>query len=169
LQQPAQFQDVGGSRSFVPPPTLELREVDRWYGGYTLMADGISLGAAIAGAISEGSGGEPFLWIAGGGYLLGAPIVHLAHGNPGRAAASLGLRVGLPLAFFGTGLIIEDCPKGDFCGLASFVIGVPLGMAAAIALDASLLARDTVEQRFTIAPTAVLTRNSAAIGVGGTF
>jgi hypothetical protein len=171
-QQPTQPDDAYRLQPLLPPPpTVELREVDRWYGGFTLMADGLSLGAAIAGGITEGSGGdgEPFFWIAGGGYLFGAPIVHLVHENPGRAALSFGMRVALPLAFFGTGLIIEDCPRGDFCGLASFVIGVPLGMATAIALDASLVARDTVKESFSIAPTAMLTRDGASIGVIGTF
>jgi len=132
------------------------------------MADGISLASAVVGGLAEPTG-EPLLWIAGGGYLLGAPIVHLAHGNPGRAVASLGLRVGLPVAFVGVGTVLEDCQGQDFCGLASVLIGVPLGMATAIALDAAVLSRDTVKRPFAIVPTATLGTRSATVGLSGAF
>jgi hypothetical protein len=132
------------------------------------MTDGISLASAIVGGLVEPRG-EPLFWLAGGGYLLAAPIVHVAHGNPGRAVASLGLRVGLPVAFFGVGALVEDCQGREFCGLASLVIGVPLGMATAIALDAAVLARDTVERPLAILPTLTVGSGSASPGLGGTF
>jgi hypothetical protein len=152
----------------LPPPGLEDHEVRRWYGGYTLMTDGIALASAIAGGLTE-PGGEPLFWVAGGGYLFGAPIVHLVHGNPGRAAASLGLRVGLPIAFVGVGLAVEDCEGRDFCGFASVLIGLPLGMATAIALDAAVLARDRVKRQVRITPVADVGTDHASIGLHGTF
>jgi len=162
LSQPATV------RARLPPLAPEFSEEQRWYGGFILMSDGISLATAIAGGFA-GHRGEPLLWIGGGGYLLGAPVVHLAHGNPGRAAASLGLRVALPIAFFGVGTVIEDCHGQDFCGLGSMVIGVPLGMATAIALDAALLARDTVKRPLALVPTAAFGPNSASLGLSGSF
>jgi hypothetical protein len=152
----------------LPPPAPKRTEVARWYGDKTLMTDGGALAFALAGAIS-GDNGEPLFWIAGSGYVLGAPIVHLVHGNPGRAAASLGLRVALPIAFFGVGTTMEDCHGQDFCGFGSFVIGVPIGMAAAIALDAAVLARDTVHRPVAIVPTASVGPNGTTIGLAGTF
>jgi hypothetical protein len=148
----------------VSPPA----EVARWYGGDTLTTDGISLALALAGGIAEPNG-EALFWMAGGGYVLGAPIVHLVHGNPGRAAASLGLRVALPMAFFGVGTTIEDCRGQDFCGVRSFVIGVPLGMVAAMALDAAVLARDTVHRPVALAPTASFGPNGTTVGLAGSF
>jgi hypothetical protein len=134
------------------------------------MADGLSLGAVFAGAITDGDGSAPFLWLAAGGYVFGAPLVHVAHGNPGRAALSFGMRIGLPLAFFGTGYLMEDCSRGkESCGLVSLAIGMPLGMVTAITLDASVVARDTVKESFAIAPTAILARNGASVGVAGRF
>ncbi len=152
----------------LPPAASELTEVTRWYGGYTLMTDGISLAAALAGGLAEPEG-EALFVLAGGGYLFGAPIVHLIHGNPGRAAASWGLRAALPVAFFGVGTVIEDCAGHDFCGYGSLVIGVPLGMVAAIALDAAVLARDTEKRAVAFAPTASVGPNGASIGLGGSF
>jgi hypothetical protein len=51
--------------------------------------------------------GTGLLLASGAFYLLGAPIVHLAHGDGGVALASLGLRVGSLLPF-GVGLLVAD-------------------------------------------------------------
>jgi len=167
-QQPEQLSHPVSEPVTVPPPPSELAEAERWYGGYTLLTDGFSLASAIAGALAEPDGG-PFFLIAGSGYLFGGPIVHLVHGNPGRAAASLGLRVALPIAFVGVSAALDDCHGRESCGLGSLVIGVPLGMAAAIALDAAALARDHEKRPLALVPTASLGRNSALVGVGGSF
>ena len=73
------------------------------YGRYTLITDLGSVGiVAGAAAFPDHTG-----WFVGAGlttYALGGPLVHCAHGQYARSAASLGVRVGLPLA----GLLLGD-------------------------------------------------------------
>ena len=68
--------------------------VTNWYGWQLLVTDGASVAVFTAGA-SAGSTSPVMVRLAG--YLVGAPIVHLAHGRPGAAAGSLGLRALLPI------------------------------------------------------------------------
>jgi hypothetical protein len=100
---------------------------ESWYGWQPLIIDGLSI---------------PLLAAAGAGgvtYLVGGPVVHLAHGRPGAALGSAGLRVGLPLV---GGLISLAAYCGDgggeLCGLA-VLPGAVVGALGAIAIDASLL------------------------------
>jgi hypothetical protein len=75
----------------------------------------------------------------------GAPIVHLAHGNPGRALGSLLLHTALPVlsATIGYGIDSADCVAGELlCGLSGLALGAAVGETFAIILDAGLLARN---------------------------
>jgi hypothetical protein len=65
----------------------------QWYGSQVLAADGLTfaLGLAVARAASPDSG---FL-VLGAGWILGAPMVHVAHHRTTTALASLALRAGL--------------------------------------------------------------------------
>ena len=118
------------------------RRDTRWYGWQTLISDGTSLllvpllGTRIAS-------GETVAYVAVGGYLLGAPVVHLAHGRPGMAAASLGLRVVMPLAGALVGAGLERC-RGDLCGLGGALVGGALGVISATVIDAAALTHETV-------------------------
>lgn len=122
----------------VPPtPTRKAEKADatrdRWYGWQVLVVDGVSLLVATPAL--------PPLGVAG--YVLGAPIVHAAHGSWGTAAGSVGLRVGLPLlgAFVGSeGLDRGSCRELCVGG----VIGAGAGILTAIALDAAALSWETV-------------------------
>jgi hypothetical protein len=127
----AQAVQPPGTIDAVPPrsaPAPETRTVH--YGLHVAGADA----AALVGGIATGSG-EVFL----GGYLLGGPIVHAAHGSPGRALGSLGLRVGLPLA----GGVIVGATAGD-AGLEEVALGLLAGMVTASVVDATVLARKEV-------------------------
>jgi hypothetical protein len=103
---------------------------------------GLQILAIDAASIAAGIGmqnGEVFL----AGWMFGAPVVHLAHGNGLRALGSLALHLGLPLT---GGLVgaVASCGSSDgaFCGLGGFVIGGGLGMIAATSIDGAL-ARET--------------------------
>jgi hypothetical protein len=72
------------------------------------------------------------------------------------------------VAFALTLVAVEDGEGQNFCGLGAAVIGIPLGMATAITLDAALLARDTVTGSFAITLTAAWSQNGTTIGVAGT-
>jgi hypothetical protein len=91
-----------------------------------------------------GSGGTAALGIAIAGlagHSLSGPIVHLAHGHPLTALASLGLEGGLPAFTIGLGLGMK-C--SEFCGSTIFLllIGTPLALSIGTAVDSAALAWD---------------------------
>jgi hypothetical protein len=159
------FEDDGGG-------TETPRRI--WYGWQTLTADGISTAVFFAafGRNSDGSDGinETLAWSGLLGYELAPGIVHFVHRNPGRAFASFGIRLGMPLAgaFLG-GAAISGC-SGDDCQATGIGIGFLLGMGGAIALDAALLAYDSPEPRRPAArllPLVSVSRELAWLGVAG--
>lgn len=165
VDEPQSAQARAGQRpsSFVPPLTLQprFREVQHWYGAETLAVDALSLLLAFSGLAMEP------LWVLGvAGYVLGGPIIHGTHGSFGRAAGSLALRVALPFVAVGAGMLIEDCSDGgEYCGLTSLVIGIPVGMLAAIIVDASVLARETVREP--VYPLVAIRRDALWLGARG--
>lgn len=159
-----------------------------------LAADGISLAVLGVGAAIEGSShgegadalGNALMFGGIGGLFLGGPIVHTAHGHWRLGLASLALRVGLPFAGAAIGGAAADCSKDAFlCGLGEAALGFTIGTAAAITLDAAVLARwssfgrpdmpgaalgpPARPRRVAFAPRLVATPNLTLLGVGGTF
>lgn len=119
-----------------------------WYGWQTLSVDAGSIGTGLAiGALSKR--GDLGLVTWGAGYLAGSPVVHAAHAHPDAILPSLGLRTGLPVAFFLAGVLTASAttrPRGAMSGLAALamgILGAAIGGGAAIAIDAILLARKT--------------------------
>ncbi|HEY7372788.1 MAG TPA: hypothetical protein VIF57_11550 [Polyangia bacterium] len=125
----------------------------RWYGWQLLLAD-LGTTACIAGL--ESAACLLGYWGSGIG-------IHLAHGRPGLAGASLGLRAVLPGLGLGVGLAVANCPprrssprmtvtttqdggtvtyttggNWDFCGLGEGAIGMVVGAVIASAIDAAL-------------------------------
>jgi hypothetical protein len=117
------------------------------------------------------------------GYLLVGPVIHGANDEGGRMAASLALRVGLPL-LGGFGFVElasasrhcaaddEDC--GDDEGaLFAGLFGVGLGMLTAMIIDTTVLARPHVvrkdKPRVTWAPRISLTSQRTSLGILGRF
>ncbi len=143
----------------------------RWYGWQTLTTDGVAIGLVLVGASAESTA------VALGGaalYGLGAPVIHEKHGQPGKAFASLGLRVTLPLAL---GYVSYEAQGGNHCGrelceLATFGEGFLVGIGVAILIDAAVLARQDVPRasgEVSLLPTLTLKRDSGAVGVIGAF
>jgi hypothetical protein len=145
LVAPAFFVSVAGGEAAAQPPGLsspptETTTVETSYGWQIALADAAVIGTAIA----TGSGDVLLL-----GYLGSGPIVHLVHGNFGRAALSGGLRLGAPLA---GGLLVGAMAAGScqgssdpFCGLGHVAAGALLGMGAAVLVDTFALATRTRE------------------------
>jgi hypothetical protein len=131
------------SQAAVPEP------VRGWYGWQTLVADGASV-MAFTGALAlyrPSSGGAQdlsagLLVLAGSGYVVGAPALHLAHDAPWKAAGSFGMRLGLPAAGLFAGLALAPRCSGLRCmdGLGSGAVGALLGLVGAIVVDAAVLA-----------------------------
>ena len=112
---------------------------------YGLQIAGVDV-AVLAGAAATKSSN-----VGVGGYLLGGPLVHLAHGHVGRALGSAALRAGLPVAgaLLGGSLGDSRCEREDnpeeLCGLEEMAAGLVIGAAAASLVDATVLAREEVE------------------------
>jgi hypothetical protein len=146
----------------------------RWYGWQMVIIEG--------GALAAGVGLESWQ-VALGGYALGPAVVHWAHGNVAKGFASIGLRVGMPLATGFTTAMFAAVTTGDLGTIAIAASGATvLGAAGAIMIDTVFLAREPVStvqpersapseakavQR--ISPTAAVTPNGATVGVVGVF
>jgi hypothetical protein len=149
-----------------------------WYGGETLLADGLSVGLIVLGEASRSSAAIVGL----AGYVLGGPIVHAAHGRVGIAFADLALRLGAPLLMGVVGGMIDLATSGpcreDLClpGLAGAAIGVLAGHVTAVTLDAAALAYEPASPAAslprmpsgaTTAPVALRLLPSVAVGPQG--
>lgn len=156
----------------------------QWYGWQTLIVDGAwILGGTPVSAASPGAGAALIL----GGYFLGGPIVHWAHGQVGRGFADFGIRVGAPIVLSLLGYAALHKGNGnDFDGAAGAVIGAALGIIGAIVIDASVLAYEpgddddddgaarTTRRNARVMPTILpmltpRTEGGAVFGVSGTL
>jgi len=123
------------------------------YGLQVVAVDAASVGV---GAMSGVAG------LSVGGYLLGGPLVHVAHGNSKRAVQSLFLRVSLPsvgmlVGLYAAGSRCEERLAFSSCGFGEMAIGALAGVVTAMVLDAAVLAKEA--RRVGEAP--------ATISVGG--
>jgi hypothetical protein len=160
-----------------------------WYGWQTLIFDGVAVvgGATLAFANTDGGG---WFWL--GTYTLAPPIVHWAHGRVGIGFADLGVRLGAPVVGTLLGGAI-GCSSSSGNGLddlnacvAGLAIGFLVGYGSAIAVDAAVFARETVEidpnedeafarekrkraSTFTLLPDVGFGQNRATVGIHGMF
>ncbi len=156
-----------------PRPAQEPSRWSRWYGWQTLTADGLALGIGVVGAGTEST---TLGHVALGSYLVGAPIVHLAHDEPARAFGSLALRAGLPAAGLLAGCQLDDDPGFLGC-IGGAALGTLIGMSAAIAIDSAALAwsdtpvkaADAAPKRFAISPTFTTGKGAYGLGLSATF
>jgi hypothetical protein len=144
-----------------PPVATE----SHWYGWQPLLTDG---GAIALPIIASTFNNEPATTVAlcagAGAFVLGAPIVHLAHGRPGAFALSLGLRLALPA--LGFAVLSRPC-RGE-CGEQTLVL---LLLPAPIALDATALAwekRSSPQVSWTMSPL-LFPGGKVGMGVTGRF
>jgi hypothetical protein len=162
------FEDEAGSTE---------RPKRKWYGWQTLVADGISTTVFFAAFNDDDAGGdntnEALAWAGIFGYELAPAVVHFAHKNPGRGFASMGIRLGMPLAGAFLGGAAASACHGQDCTSTGIGLGFLLGMGGAIAIDAALLAFDYPEstarsaRRAPIVPLLSLSVRHAFIGVQG--
>jgi hypothetical protein len=144
-------------------------EPTRWYGWQILMTDGAALTLFVLAAADPEN---EEAWITAGATTayLGGPLVHAGHGNWGRAAGSLGLRVGAPFLTALIGSSMEDCSSNDdFCGLAGAVLGFTVGAVTAITIDVAVLAHESEEPSPAVTPTVSVSKNMGTVGVVGRF
>jgi hypothetical protein len=135
-----------------PPPVADTQE-RHWYGWQTLIVDGVGILTL------------PVL-VGFGVYLVGAPIVHWAHGRVGLGFADVGMRLGLAV---GLGVVAYARTGAQHMDLLPAALLFSVIESPAIALDASLLEWEQVE-RPKVAPLVVPRREGGAmLGVVGTF
>ncbi|HEX2660401.1 MAG TPA: hypothetical protein VHU40_19105 [Polyangia bacterium] len=169
-----------------PSNTVEGSSPAETYTGQILMADGASVATLVAAGLIDSAGSADIFvngltMVGGVGLMMGGSIVHVTHGNGGRAAASLGLRLGLTVVGAAVGAGVANCKPNEFlCGIGETAVGSLLGLATAITIDAAVLARlrDTDERVTTppqkrssvaLSPTLVATPTLAFAGLGGQF
>jgi hypothetical protein len=137
------------------------RVTTRWYGGQTLITMGASSAVGLLGAAlwlpDRRESLEP-VRVSGlvissvglAGWVLGGPIVHLAHERWGAAAGSFGLTLGLPLAggLLGWELTCGSsrCGPGlgEGVGFVVALFGATVGASVAAVVDVAVLAREEV-------------------------
>lgn len=155
-----------------------------WYGWQTLIVDGFALGATTMGVAMGLREGWPIFLVGTGGYLVGAPVVHFAHGRL-IGLGSLGLRVVTPFV----GALLVGVLVGSVSEIVAeeestfkqrvkpFEYGVAAGflagMAGAIAIDAFLIAYEPPAKPKPSTPAArlvpSLSPRSAGLALQATF
>jgi hypothetical protein len=144
----------------------------RWYGHHVLLVDGIGYGLIFLGLAG---GGEGVVYLGTATMLLGAPVVHGAHGEGINALLSLPLHVLLPIGGTALSLHLKDCssPPCDGPDFERMLIGAALGVATASIIDAAFIARTRPKRRDTQAaawvPQVGVTENGFSAGIGGWF
>lgn len=160
------------------------------------IASASSLGLFLAGDALEREGSAiPDAMMAAGAlsYPLVGPVIHVRHHRYGRALASLGMRIGLPITAGIIGARSVHCGQDAIgCGLDELGVGMMVGAVLAAALDTTLLsgpsessgrdtpdttaaATDTPRRRAnatlasTVTPTVAASSNLAFVGLGGRF
>jgi len=162
------------------------------------LASATSIGLFLAGDALESQGTPiPDAMMAAGAIStpMVGPIVHMRHHRYGRALASLGLRVGLPITAGIIGARSAQCGADSIaCGVGELGLGMVIGAVLASALDTTLLSgpagdagRDTTDATAatteprpprpsatttlasTLTPTVAASSNLAFVGLGGRF
>lgn len=147
----ARAGELGGEASVTTVESYRLQ---------ILAADAAGIAVAAAGAQLDSDA------ILGAGvFIIGiAPAgVHEAHGNHLGAGVSLALRPALVLA----GALIGASRDPVDGGFGTGVVGGAVGYAAAIAIDAGLLAR--IERRARLTPQVTVRGDRVQVGVGGAW
>lgn len=165
-------------------------EVSRWWYGWQVLLAGLSLPVALFASAATGvTARSPPLAITlviGSALSPAAPaVVHALHGHAGRAATSLALDVGAPVAMgllVAAGEAMDDDQGGgggwfrggfDLGPVGGFIIGYALLAPIAIFVDAMALSWDeTVVEAGTSAhlrPSLQVAPDQTTVGIAGVF
>jgi hypothetical protein len=152
-----------------------------WYGFWGIAIDAVSFALPIIAYSSDNrtlNGSGVPLAVGGMGYALGAPIVHLVHGEMWRAGASFGLRVLSPVVHGAVFYALTPCSNSadGWCQLGRGVGAVFAGAAGALVasiVDASVFAfrrvPDESAQAWHVLPNVAVSRQAVVLGVNGSF
>lgn len=157
-----------GPRQPIDPPATaprsEPQQQREWYGAPMLFLDAATLTATFVAV--------PRLGLAV--FPLAAPIVHLAHGRAGIAAADVGIRLAMPAVAWGATFSV--CRTKLRCSDDALLWALAVSMTAAALTDDLLLAyrEDPSPARPSALPAVVLSRGTdgrpgAALALAGRF
>jgi hypothetical protein len=129
------------------PKATPLPTEENWYGWKILTSAGASVVVPLAIVSVESSdlGAISALTVGIGGYFLGGPIVHWAHGSLWKGFASLGINVAgglVGLAGLGLSTQTDNLGAAIALGLGGFGVGI----VGAILVDSFVLAYEPVTE-----------------------
>jgi|GEM_PF-710787 len=118
-----------------PDGAVVISDVDarRWYGWQVIVVD---VPLAIAFDIGAVAKSDPVLYAGYGGYVVGAPVVHVANRNTAAAILSASTHLLLPGAGFAFGRVAVAKIAPDTSTGTRIAIGMTAGAAAATTIDA---------------------------------
>jgi hypothetical protein len=153
------------------PPAAQTEQ--HWYGWQVLAADA----AGILGTVSCVSFSNADACVIP--YFVAAPTVHLAHGRPMTALASVGVRLAFPIAGAMVGATLANCSAQNdqfLCGLGEMAAGVLVGTVVASVFDVAVLSTETRERPTAapsrlsfLAPSVSAGPSGASFGLRGNF
>ncbi|MBL8623918.1 MAG: hypothetical protein JNK64_21605 [Myxococcales bacterium] len=158
-----------------PAPTAEASTapttITTRYGAQIIVAEFAGVSAA---AIGVSVGGETGALVGAGAWLLSAPAIHIANGNPDRAVAGVALRQALLWSGVAIGARLPCARVTEHydCHLPRAVGGAMIGYGVAVILDAVFLARSTRAAPSTAprwSPTFAAAPDGASVGLAGVF
>jgi hypothetical protein len=138
---------------------------EHWYGWQILVSD---LSSLLVGGVTQAP-------IGALGYLVAPPMIHVFHGQGMLALASVGLRIGLPLA--GAAVAIggtHSCSSDDGigpCGVGWIAVGILVGLSG-MGLDTAF-AYEPVQHPepvgLRLLPQLLLSDRELRLGLAGSF
>jgi hypothetical protein len=178
VMNPAHADEGRTSPALPIVPLTAAPAPEVWYGWQVLVADAAALGLTV-GCFATDSIDEDDCVIPLVGYIAAGPIVHATHAGAGRALASVGMRLVLPLVGGVIGLSTADCTPNSFlCGLSEMGLGMMAGTAAAVLIDSIWAFEDAggasssprPRRDFaSLTPTMKLSGQSTTFGLAGRF
>jgi hypothetical protein len=155
------------------PDVQQPEQEQHWYGWQVLAADA----AGIIGTVSCVSFSQADACVIP--YFVAAPTVHLTHGRPMHALASVGVRLAFPIAGAIVGSMFADCagPNAEsLCGLDKLALGLLVGTVVASAFDVAILSTETRQRPAAtpsrlsfLSPSVSAGPNGASFGLRGNF
>jgi hypothetical protein len=161
------------------PPTVEEGGAPS-YRAQLIVSDVVGTSLLVGGigqAFSDGEPAQPVFTLGLVTYGFGAPIIHLVHHHPGRALASLALRVAAPIVTAGIGSQLRTCfvtssadCNVDEAAASHAGIGALIGALSAMAVDTVWLgAAEPARPAPSWTPTVGANRSAVTLGLAGTF
>jgi hypothetical protein len=151
MREPAPIVD----EPLLPPATAESETTQERYGLQILAIDAVTI---VFGMMTR----SPGVLLAG--YTLGAPAVHVAHGNAGGAFASLALHGGA----LGLGTVLASGCDSHYCG-GPVIVGFGVAALLVTTIDAAFLARAERPSERRLRPAAGMTSTGLSLGIAGSF